>query len=256
MHWDSGTEAWAARNSLVMTDGVGRTDLPVPENVRFYYFSGTQHVPAAKPDYGICKHLSNPNPYRETARALLVAMQGWVEENKAPPPSRFPRLSDRTLVPPLPATALGFPNIPGLTYTGRHNQLYVKDFDVQPPRNIHDKQYIVLVPRVDADGNEVAGVRSVTAQVPLGTYTGWNQRKSGFMENEFCSTQGSYFPFAKTAAERGADPRPSLQERYQSQAGYLEKVRAAAQKLVGEGFLLPEDAERLVAEARSRDLGF
>jgi hypothetical protein len=165
-------------------------------------------------------------------------------------------VSDRTLVAPLPASALGFPAIPGLTYTGRHNGLYVKDFSVQPPQNIHSKQYFVLVPKVDADGNDLAGVRSVTVQVPLGTYTGWNQRKAGFMENEFCYLQGSYFPFAKTAAERGADPRPSLQERYENQAGYVAKVEAAAQKLVSEGFLLPEDAKRLIAEARSADLGF
>lgn len=256
MHWDSATEAWGGRSSLVATDGLGRTDLPVPDNVRLYYFSSTQHVPAAKPAYGICKNLNNPNPYRETARALLVAMQGWIEQGKAPPPSRFPRVSDRTLVAPLPASALGFPKIPGLAYTGKHNELYLKDFSTQPPQNVHTRQYFVLVPKVDADGNEVAGVQSLTLQVPLGTYTGWNQRKAGFMENEFCSLQGSYFPFAKTAAERGADPRPSLQERYGNHAGYVSKVEAAAQKLVSEGFLLPEDVKRLIAEARSLDLGF
>ena len=256
MHWDSAIEAWAARSSLVAVDALGRSDLPVPENVRLYYLSSTQHVPAVKPDYGICKNLSNPNPYRETLRALLVAMQGWMEENKAPPPSRFPRVSDRTLVPPLPVTALAFPKIPGLNFTSRYNELYVRDFDVQPPRDVYGKQYVVLVPKVDADGNDVAGVRSVTVEAPLGTYTGWNQRKAGFMENEFCYLQGSYFPFAKTAAERGPDPRPSLQERYGSHAGYVARVEAAAKKLVSEGFLLPEDAARLVTEARSANLGF
>ncbi|HKA44295.1 MAG TPA: alpha/beta hydrolase domain-containing protein [Burkholderiales bacterium] len=256
MHWDSGIEAWAARNSLVATDGLGRSEVPVPENVRLYYFSSAQHVPAAKPDYGICKNLSNPNPYRETVRALLVAMQAWIEQGTPPPASRFPRLSDGMLVPPLPAAAFGFPRIPGLNYTGRHNELYVRDFSAQPPQDIHSKQYVVLVPKVDADGNDVAGVRSMTVQVPLGTYTGWNQRKADFMENEFCYLQGSYFPFAKTASERGGDPRLSLQERYESKAGYLAKVEAAAQQLVSERFLLPEDAARLVEEARSRDLGF
>lgn len=162
----------------------------------------------------------------------------------------------RTLVPPLPESAVGFPKIPGLTYTGRHNELYLKDIDAQPPRDIYGKQYVMLVPKVDADGNDVAGVRSVTVQVPLGTYTGWNQRKAGFMENEFCDLQGSYFPFARTAAERGGDPRPSLQERYENHAGYVAKVEATAQKLVSEGFLLPEDAVRLIAEAQPLELGF
>ena len=257
MHWDSGIEAWGGgRNSLVVADGLGKIDLPVPENVRLYYFASTQHVPTLKPDYGICKHLGNPNPYRETARALLVAMQGWIGEGKLPPPSRFPRVSDGTLVSPVPEAAFGFPKIPGVTYTGKHNELHIKDFSLQPAQNIPGKSYTVLVPKVDADGNDVAGVRSVAVQVPVATYTGWNQRRAGFMEGEFCDLRGSYVPFAKTASERGSDPRPSLQERYGSQAGYVARVEEAAQKLVTEGFLLSDDAARIVQEARQSNLGF
>lgn len=257
MHWDSGHEAWGGgRNSLVVADGLGKSDLPVPENVRLYYFASTQHVPTLKPDYGICKNLSNPNPYREAVRALLVAMQAWIVDGKLPPASRFPRVSDGTLVPPMPEAVFGFPKIPGVTYTGKHNELHIKDFSVQPPQNIPGTSYTVLVPKVDADGNDIAGVRSVTLQVPLSTYTGWNQRRAGLMENEFCGNWGAHFPFAKTAAERGGDPRPSLQERYGSQAGYVTKVEEAAQKQVSEGFLLPDDAARIVLEARQRNLGF
>jgi hypothetical protein len=257
MHWDSGIEAWGGgRNSLVVADGLGKSDLPVPANVRLYYFASTQHVPTLKPDYGICKHLANPNPYRETVRALLTGMQAWIVDGKLPPASRFPRVSDGTLVPPVPESAFGFPKIPGLAYTGKHNELHIKDFSVQPPQNIAGTSYAILVPKVDADGNDVAGVRSVALQVPLATHTGWNQRRPGFMENEFCDLRGSYVPFAKTAAERGNDPRPSLQERYGSQAGYVAKVEEAAQKLVSEGFLLPDDAARIVQEARQRNLGF
>lgn len=256
IHMDSGTEAWGARNSLVVADAFGKSDLPVPDNVRLYYFASTQHGPSAKPAYGICKNLSNPNPYRETARALVVALQGWIAQGKLPPPSRFPRVSDGTLVAPLPADGFGFPKIPGTAYFDKLGDLYLKDFSTQPPQNVTGKRYIVLVPKVDADGNDVAGVHSTMRQVPLGTYTGWNQRRAGFMENEFCDLQGSYIPFAKTAAARGADPRPSLQERYGSHDAYVTRVEDAARKLIGEGFLLPEDAARLIAEARSRDLGF
>jgi hypothetical protein len=256
MHWDSGIEAWAARNSLVVADGLGRGDLPVPDNVRLYYFASTQHVPTAKPAYGMCKHLGNPNSYRETVRALLVAMQAWIVDGTPPPASQFPRISDRTLMPPLPAAAFGFPNIPGVVYTGRHNELHIKDFSVEPPGIVPDTRYTVLVPKVDADGNDVAGVRSVAVQVPLATYTGWNQRRAGYMEDEFCNLQGSYWPFAKTAKERGSDPRLSLQERYGNHAGYVAKVEEAARRLVRERFLLPEDAARLVEEARRLDLGF
>jgi Alpha/beta hydrolase domain len=257
MHWDSGHEAWSgSRNSLVVTDGLGKSDLPVPENVRLYYFASTQHVPTLKPTYGICKHLANPNPYRETVRALLVAMQAWIVDGKLPPPSRFPRVSDGTLVPPWPESAFAFPKIPGLTYTGKHSELHVKDFSVQPPQNIPGTSYTILVPKVDADGNEIGGVRSVAVKVPLATYTGWNQRREGLMENEVCGNWGAHFPFVKTAAERGADPRPSLQERYGSHAGYVAKVEEAAQKLVSEGFLMPDDAARIVQEARQSNLGF
>src|SRR5262249_19593531 len=145
---------------------------------------------------------------------------------------------------------------PGLNYTGRHNELYVRDFSVQPPQDIHSKQYVVLVPKVDADGNDVAGGRSPTGQVPPGAHTAGKQRKAKFIENEICCPPGPYFPFAKAAAERGGDPRLSLQERYESKAGYLARVEAAAQQLVAERFLLPEDAARLVQEAKQRDLGF
>jgi Alpha/beta hydrolase domain len=253
-HMDSSTEAWGARNSLVITDAAGRRDLPVPDNVRLYYFSATQHGPVSKPSQpGLCKNLNNPNPYREGVRALVVAMQDWIADGRTPPPSRFPRVSDGTLTQP---SSFGFPAIPGSPFFDKLGDHHVKDFGVQPPVKVMDKRYVVLVPKVDADGNEIGGIHSTMREVPLGTYTGWNLRKAGMMENEFCDLQGSYLPFAKTAADRGADPRPSLQERYGSKAEYVAKVEKAAARLVSERFLLPEDAARLVAEARARELGF
>ncbi len=255
MHLDSGTEAWGARNSLVVADAHGKGDLPVPENVRLYYFSSTQHIPDAKPRYGNCKYLSNSNSRIETIRALLVAMQAWIADSRLPPPSRFPGVSDGTLVAPARAAGFAFPAIPGVALYAGDLDHYVKDFSTLPPWIIRDKRYTVLVPQVDADGNDLGGIRSVTLQVPLGTYTGWNLRKAGMIEDEFCGNPGSFFPFAKTAAERGADPRPSLQERYGSKEAYLARVKAAADKLVSERFLLPEDAARLIEEAKKRDIG-
>lgn len=129
-------------------------------------------------------------------------------------------------------SGFGFPKIPGVTYSGKHNEIHIKDFRVQPPQHVPGTRYSVLVPKVDTDGNDMAGVRSVALQVPLGTYTGWNERRAGFREGEYCGLMGSYFPFAKAAAGRGDDPRPSLQERYGSQDAYVAKVEAAAAKLV------------------------
>ncbi|HTE14183.1 MAG TPA: alpha/beta hydrolase domain-containing protein [Burkholderiales bacterium] len=256
MHMDSGTEAWLGRNALVITDASGKKDQPIPDNVRLYYFASTQHNPSAKADYGICKNLSNVNPRIENIRALLVAMQAWVSENKTPPPSRFPRVSDGTLVAPAPAEKFGFPAIPGVSYNGKYPALTMKDYKVQPPRSIPGTDYPALAPKVDADGNDIGGIRSVSLEVPLATYMGWNHQRAGYLENELCYLQGSTIPFAKTAAERGADPRPSLQERYGNKANYVSKVEAAAAKAVKDGLLLPDDAARVVGNARKVDLGF
>jgi len=256
MQWDSGTEPWQGRASLVRTDPLGKADVPVPDNVRLYYFAGTQHVPASfARESRLCQNYTNPNQYREAARALLVAMQDWIAKDKPPPASRYPSLAERTLVKPLPQREFGYPAIPGKRYTGEVNHLYMNDDSVQPPRHLAEKQYAVLVPRVDRDGNEVAGIRSVVLQAPFGTYTGWNLRRKGYMEDHVCGLEGSYIPFVRWREDRGADPRPTLEERYASNAAYVRQFQAAAQRLQQEGFLLPEDAARLVQDVRERDQG-
>jgi hypothetical protein len=212
-------------------------------------------------------------------RALWVALDRWVNDDVSPPPSRIPRLREGTLVEPDPAT-FGFPNIPATTYVpnyptesvdfnGVHNGLtlleYGPDFDapnesgnvtLNPPAIVAGRDYAVLVPAVDRDGNEVAGVRSTTIQAPLGTYTGWNRRRPGFAADEQCPLIGTYIPFAKSQAERelAGDPRPSLEERYTNHDGYVTAVRTAAHRLVAERLLLPADAHRLIQEAEESDI--
>jgi hypothetical protein len=113
-----------------------------------------------------------------------------------------------------------------------------------------------FVPKVDADGNDVAGVASVLRQAPLGTYLGWNVTASGFDKGKVCLLNGAFVPFARTKAERSAsgDPRQSLEERYGSHKGYVDAVKAAAEKAVAERFLLHADADRLIAEAEASDV--
>jgi hypothetical protein len=259
MQWDSGSEPWIARDSLVLTDPLGMRDLPLPENVRFYYFSSTQHEGGDGHDplpdsRAICEQLPNPNSYRETERALLGAMRTWVTKQTLPPASQYPKLSDGTLVPSTPQAVQGFPVIPGVHYTGKFNDLFVNDDFTLPPRHT-TAEYTVLVPKVDSDGNDIAGVRSAMLQVPIATYTGWNVRRAGFMGGEVCGTAGSFIPFAKTKADRGSDPRLSLEERYRTRTHYVELVRAATERLQHAGFLLPKDAERLIHQAEQRNLG-
>ena len=250
MHWDSGTESWQGRNSLVVGDPLAKKDVPIPHNVRLYYFSSTQHGPTDKPDRGMCQQLTNPLSYMETQRALIVALHAWVSKDVPPPPTRYPRISDGTLISPQ-QTVQGFPNVPGVRYLGRPNDLSINDGTIQPANHVKGKEYPLLVPKVDKDGNEIAGVRAVALQVPLATHAGWNLRAKGFIEDELCYLNGQYIPFAKTKEEREqtGDPRLSIEERYKDQADYVERISHAARALVEERFLLQEDAERLIADA-------
>ena len=148
---------------------------------------------------------------------------------------------------------MGFPAIPGVSYTGLRNDLCEVDYSVQPPRPIASHEYLVMVPKVDADGNEIGGIRLPDVAAPIGTYTGWNPRRAGFAEGELCLL-GSYLPFAATKAERLAtgDPRPSLEERYPSHDAYVQAVAKAARDLRDARLLLDEDVERYIDAAIKR----
>ncbi len=250
IHTDSSGEYWQGRASLVTTDEAGR-DLMLPEEVRVYLFSGTQHGGRfASTFFPFCAYPGNPVEVSAAHRALLVALDRWVSEGIAPPPSRYPHACDGTLVP---ADALNFPAVPGITYAGLLNELCEVDYTVQPPRPIMDRKYAVMVPAVDRDGNEIAGVRLPDIVAPLGTHTGWNPRREGFAPGEL-ALLGWHLPFAGTAAERLAsnDPRPSLEERYANHEAYVEAVARAARELCEARLLLAEDVERYIEAAKRR----
>jgi Alpha/beta hydrolase domain len=260
MHLDGGGEFWLARASLIVTDGAGNP-VALPDNVRAYLMTGTPHGYAltGKPaPVAACKNLSNIVYVGFTTRALAPALVEWVVNGTPPPPSTYPSLSDRTLVDPSSASAVGFPDLSpiGAAYTGVFNFLNLTDYSVVPPRVDVSKPYRVLVPNTDADGNDLPGVRSPDLTVPLGTSLSWNPRAAGYAEGDQCVSQGSFVPFATTEAERAqsGDPRQSLQERYPSRADYMGKVREAALALKEQGFALDEDVERLVQRAQSTTL--
>jgi hypothetical protein len=265
----SSLEWWQERMSLDTTDGAGH-DVPLPANLRVFHMTSTQHEPSREnAGYGACQQRPNPNAYQGAMRILLPRLLAWAAHGDAPPASRYPRIADGTLVAPDQAST-GFPHIPGVSYNGLVMSLPNFDrgagFDsprgagvisVLPPRpEDAGRHYEVLVPKVNADGNEIDGVASVTLQAPLGTYTGWNLRRAGFSEGELCSLSGSFIAFAKTRAERlrSGDPRPSLEERYHDHAGYVAAVRAGALKLEAQGWLLKEDGERAIATAEASDV--
>ena len=251
---NTSTEYWQKGASLLTTDPLGARDVVLPANSRAYLIAGTQHGGTAgmRATLGACVNLRNPHSPNPALRALLVALDEWVSEGKAPPSSRVPRLDDKTLARP---DELKFPAIPGIrTFSGMNEIRLLRDWirpDVDPA-----KIYGARVPTVDADGNETSGIRLPDIAVPLATHTGWNLYKSPFPEGELCDRDGSYAPFAATRADREArkDPRPSLEERYGSHAEYVHRVEKAAHELVAQRLLLAEDAERLVARAKSAEI--
>lgn len=262
------SEFWNLRASPDFVGGDARADIPLPPEVRRYYNAGVPHnggkggFSRATPPLAACVLASNPNPTAWINRALFRALIDWVTRDVAPPPSRYPTLAAGQLVTPA-AYAAAFPKIPGMPGP-QYSPLYQYDFGkgfnyadltgaptIAPPRIL--RTIAQLVPRADADGNELDGIRSPLLAAPLGTYTGWNATAAGFEQGRYCGTSGGFIPFAATRAERLAahDTRPSLQERYPSHAAYVAKVKAAADILVAQRYMLADDAAAMVAQAKA-----
>jgi len=260
-HTQSAAEYWHRSGSLVHTDPLGRRDAAIPERVRVYAFGGTQHGPAGNPpSRGIAQNLHNPGDYRPVLRALLAALDAWVKDGTAPPPSVYPRIDGGTLIEPSRYVS-EFPAIPGVRPPEAIQRPPASDFgpefhskgiiSIEPPRVTG--AYGVLVPRPDRLGNDTGTLLVPDVAVPVATYTGWNLRtRTAGAENQLVSLVGSYIPLARTRTEREAsgDPRPSVEELYGSYEEYLKRYRAACETLVARKFLLEADAEKLI---RSRE---
>ncbi len=262
IHTQTATEYWQRRGSLVHTDCEGN-DLAEPEGVRIYHWAGTQHSAdpnQREPRRSVCENWLNAAQTSMLFRAMLDALDRWASGGTPPPPSRYPRTADGTLAP-YETWRAQFPAIPGSAVPQSPNRMPALDFgprvedgilDREPPEVLAEAGYPVLVPAVDADGNETAGVRAPMIAAPVGTFTGWNLRRRGFAGGAMHEFSGSYIPFPDTPEERAAagDPRPSLLERYGDAAGYLRAVEAAARALIEEGFMLEEDLPRVLARAQ------
>jgi len=259
---NSSNEYWVKASSLLHTDPLGN-DLPDPPNVRFYLLSSLAHVASTGP--GICQQPGNPIVPNAALRALLVALNEWISEDKTPPASRVPRRAEGTLVSSLPRETMGFPSIPGVTYNGLMTTGDLFDFGpfsndgilaILPPLFI-GSPYPAFVPRTDADGNDVAGVRLPQIAVPLATYTGWSLRAPAFAGDDLCDASGQKLAFGQTQADRLAigDTRLSIQERYPRHGAYVSAVAQAANNLRQQRLLLDEDVERIVEAAGENAVG-
>ena len=270
-----GTEFWGLKVSASLVGTSADVDIPLQRTIRRYYHPGTTHggggggfstatppPPTAGTGVGLCVLPANPNPQAETTRALMFHLRNWVMNGTTPPPTRYPTFAGHNLVAPTTA-AMGFPDIPGVSLPDNFLNLFL-DYDLGPAFMPSDLTGVVLskppgivqvipqlVPRVDADGNEIGGIPSVLHQAPLGTYLGWNIVATGFFQGRYCGFTGGYMPFAMTKAQRLAngDPRLSLEERYGSHDNYVAAVTAAADNNLAQGFLLQADHDALIAQA-------
>jgi hypothetical protein len=180
-------------------------------------------------------------------------MDAWVRSNTPPPPSSYPKIADGNLVP---LSEYAFPVIPGVNRPHEANEAYRLDFgpnwrqgvlSIEPPKV--GPAFPVLVPQVDADGNERDGVRLPEISVPLATYASWNLRDPSIgAPNQRVAFEASYLPFPQTAADRQRtkDPRKSIAERYHDRDDYMTRYKAAVDDLVTARWILREDRDSLL----------
>ena len=270
MYVNTSSEYWAGHCALMHVDLEGKRDLELPDAVRVYLLAGTQHGLGSLPltdndaDGYRTQQLVNCLDYRPLLRAALTNLDKWVTSGELPPASRYPRLDDGTAVTPETAlTTIG--SIPGVNSPAHLRRFTRLDFGPDPdvPTKIPaevGRPFPTLVPVVDDNGNELAGITLPYISAPLATYTGWNLRHPDIGgADQVMSTggasggtlRGSTIPFPVTVEARSSagDPRQSVEELYQSRDGYLERVEQDARSLIDEGYLLAEDVPTVLEQA-------
>jgi hypothetical protein len=250
-------EYWGRAAALIHITADGKRDATISPNVRIYHFTGLQHFsgpfPPAKGKGDLFgQQPQSPRPIRYFWRAMITNMDAWVRSNTPPPESSYPKIADGTLVP---IEKYAFPAIPGVNKPREANEAWRLDFgprwrdgvlNLQPPKV--SQPFPVLVPQVDADGNERDGVRLPEVTVPLATYASWNLRDPSIgAPEQRVAFEASYIPFPKTAADREkmGDPRKSIAERYTNRQDYLDRYRRALDELVKLRWILKQDREVL-----------
>lgn len=253
---NTAAEYWGAGRvaALTHTTPDGAKDIAFPENVRSYFFAGTQHGPASFPPTAQAKDAPLANPVNANAVliALRLAMHRWVMEGTAPPASVYPKIADGTLVP---AAEVRFPQVPGMG----DPRLLKAGGRVRNPQWADGAgtgtELPLLVPQVDADGNDIAGIRMPDVAVPLGTTTGWVFRSESMGSPlEPVLLRGAWVPLAVTREQREAmhDPRLALMERYASREAYLSQVKAVLTELISQQFLSEDDLEPQLKQSGER----
>jgi hypothetical protein len=236
---NSAYEYYGRAASLMHTTLDGSADVPLAPDTRLYVMAGGNHGPGSMPPSASpnTRYTNNGNEYQWFLRALLMAMQQWIADDATPPPSVYPRVDRKELAT---IDRIRFPKLAGVIAPTRVHDVFRLDFGpefrsrgivtIEPPKM--GPPFTILLPQVDADGNDIGGLKTPQVAVPLAAHTGWNLRNPSIgSPEELYSMTGSYFPF----------PREVVLERYRDRKAYLGKVRAAARKLVEGRYILERD---------------
>jgi Alpha/beta hydrolase domain len=237
-------EYWGREAALIHTTPDGKQDVAPDANTRIYFLAGGQHGAGSLPvTRRNTANLTNPFDYRYAMRALLLALDSWLEDGVAPPESAYPRIAAGELAKPnavkypKPISPPQFPRLARVLDFGP--EFLTKGIvAVEPPKE--GAAYPLLVPQVDGDGNEVGGLRLPEISVPLGVYTGWNLRSEAIgSPDQMIAFTGSFFPYQ----------RSEIAKRYGDKNGYLKRVRQVSQELSKKRLVLDSDVEELVSHA-------
>lgn len=265
IHTHTSTEYWQRHQSLAHTDSRGH-DIDLPPNVRMYHWSSSAHVAdplMQQPSQGLNRHPINVVRTSFLFRALFDRMIEWIDGIADPPDSRIPRVADGTLVD-MATYAADFPAIPGVVLPRGPSALPLRDYGPSadqgilsklPPTTSDEAGYPVLVPAVDEDGLEIAGIRVPMVAAPLATTTGWNIRRRGHGHGAMHRLSGATIMLPETAEEAAmtGDRRRPITDRYATDAEYQAALLAAAEQLIAERLMLPEDRQRAGAAAAGWD---
>jgi hypothetical protein len=244
VHLDSDNEMGAAFSWMLVTDA-DRRPIEQPDNVRLYLAAGLQHMFTIVAEG--CRGKPVTYSWMPFQHALFVAMDEWVSEGIAPPLSRYPSLEYGGLVS-LETAKAEWPAIPGYPFSTVRNVPEDWDYSELPP--VSRGAYPILTPPLNRDGNPIYGIVHPEITVPIGTVQGHSLRIQGNASGEQCLLQGEFIPFALTREQRDRDhdPRLSIEERYPGGQGeYAAKLREAAQRLVENHLLLPQEVESVIS---------
>ena len=248
-------EYWRGDAALIHVSTDGQHDVSPCQSERIYMFAGTHHINGVLPltDQFLLTGEQLPYPlntvsYTPLLRAVLYNALAWIRDGMEPPESRYPRLSDHSLVDRNHVIdrfsrsprfqALPSPdNLPGLWYTDLGDDV-VNGVCRYPARLV--EPYPRLVSNIDETLNEIAGIRLPEVAVPIGVHSGWNPRHATHGASDQTAT------FAGFSVFDGVDCVPESRD-----ACYAHVTRLT-DELVDSRYVLPEDRDLVIENAMKR----